>query len=82
MSGRTFPTFNPATEEIIAHVQEADVEDVDRAVKAARKAFDLNSEWRQMDASARGALLRQLSSLFKRDIEYMAVSRKNFWSIY
>jgi hypothetical protein len=40
-SGRTFPTYNPATEELITHVQEADKEDVDLAVAAARKAFEI-----------------------------------------
>ena len=40
ISGKKFPTYNPATEELLAEVDEAGIEDVDRAVKAARKAFD------------------------------------------
>lgn len=39
-TGKTFDTFNPATEEKIASVQESGVEDVNKAVKAARRAFD------------------------------------------
>ena len=39
-SGKTFETINPATEEVIANVAEGDREDVDRAVKAAREAFE------------------------------------------
>ena len=40
VSGKTFETINPATGEVIAHVAEGDKADVDKAVKAARKAFD------------------------------------------
>ena len=76
LSGRTFPTYNPATEEIIAQVQEADSADIDRAVAAARKAFEIGSEWRSMDPSARGALLKKLAELIKRDVEYLAVKFK------
>ena len=49
VSGKTFPTYNPATEEVIAQVQEADAADVDLAVKAARKAFEIGSPWRQIN---------------------------------
>ena len=40
VSGKTFATINPATEEVIAQVAEGDAADIDLAVKAARKAFD------------------------------------------
>ena len=40
VSGKTFATINPATEEVIAEVAEGDAADIDLAVKAARKAFD------------------------------------------
>jgi len=72
VSGKTFPTYNPATEEVIAQVQEADSADVDLAVAAARKAFEIGSEWRSMDASARGKLMHKLADLMKRDIEELA----------
>jgi len=38
-SGKTFPTYNPATGEVLARVAEGDREDIERAVKAARAAF-------------------------------------------
>ena len=77
-SGRTFPTINPATETIIADVQEGDKPDVDRAVKAANNAFKLDSPWRRMDASDRGLLLHRLADLIERDANYLAVSNFNF----
>jgi acyl-CoA reductase-like NAD-dependent aldehyde dehydrogenase len=73
VSGKTFPTYNPATEEVIAQVAEANAEDVDRAVKAAREAFRLDSEWRTMDVSERGRLMFKLAELMRRDIEELAV---------
>merc|ERR1711963_1196085 len=71
-SGKTFPTINPATEEVIADVQEGDKADVDRAVKAATNAFKLDSPWRRMDASDRGMLLHRLADLIERDANYLA----------
>jgi acyl-CoA reductase-like NAD-dependent aldehyde dehydrogenase len=43
-SGKTFETINPATEEVLAHLAQADQADVDEAVKAARRAFE-ESKW-------------------------------------
>lgn len=51
-SGKTFPTINPSTGEEICQVAEADAEDVDRAVKAARRAFD--GPWKKKSAADRG----------------------------
>ena len=51
MSGKTFKTINPATEEVICEVQEGDAADVDKAVAAAKAAFDLGSPWREMGKS-------------------------------
>ena len=48
--------------------------DVDKAVQAARKAFELGSVWRTMDASARGLLLNKVADLAERDRHYLAVS--------
>ncbi|XP_069332494.1 aldehyde dehydrogenase 1A1-like isoform X1 [Eulemur rufifrons] len=67
VSGKKFPVFNPATEEMICHVEEGDKEDVDKAVKAARQAFQIGSPWRTMDASERGRLLFKLADLIERD---------------
>ena len=52
-SGKTFPTINPATGEEICRVAEADAADVDKAVHAARAAFE-KGPWRRMAAAERG----------------------------
>ncbi|XP_070701729.1 retinaldehyde dehydrogenase 3 [Pempheris klunzingeri] len=65
--GRTFPTFNPATGVKICDVEEADKEDVDKAVAAAKAARQRGSPWRRMDASSRGRLLHKLADLMERD---------------
>ena len=76
-SGKTFPTVNPATEEVICDIQEGDKADVDAAVQAANHAFRLGSKWREMDASHRGRLLYQLADLMERDANYIAVRQGN-----
>merc|ERR1719348_1058525 len=72
VSGKTFPTINPATGEEICQVQEGDKADVDLAVKAAREAFKLGSTWRTMDASQRGNLLNKLADLIEGERNYLA----------
>lgn len=71
-SGETLETINPATEEVICKVASAGVEDVNLAVQAAQRAFELGSEWRTMDASVRGELLYRLADLMERDRESLA----------
>jgi len=62
-SGKTFPTINPSTGDPIAQVAEADAADVDKAVVAARAAFD-HGPWRKkLSASARGVLMNKLADL-------------------
>jgi acyl-CoA reductase-like NAD-dependent aldehyde dehydrogenase len=46
-SRRTFQTLNPATEEVLAEIAHGDAEDIDRAVRAARRAFADDSPWRR-----------------------------------
>ncbi|MCU1451006.1 MAG: Aldehyde Dehydrogenase [Acidimicrobiales bacterium] len=58
--GKTIEVVSPATEEVIAVVPEASEGDVDRAVAAARKAFD-EGPWPQTSPSERAAMLRALS---------------------
>jgi len=70
-SGKTFATYNPATEEEIAQVAEGDAEDVDRAAKAARRAFD-SGPWSKMDARDRGRLLYQLADAIESQIDELA----------
>ncbi|KAH7643393.1 der f alt a 10 allergen [Dermatophagoides farinae] len=72
ISGKTFETINPFTEEKLANVQEGDKADIDRAVAAAVDAFRFDSPWRQMDASQRGHLLYRLADLIERDQDYIA----------
>ncbi len=62
-SGKTFKTPNPATGETFAEVAEADKADVDKAVAAARKAFE--GKWSKMSARDRGRLLYKLSQLIE-----------------
>lgn len=71
-SEKTFPVINPATEEVICNVQEADKADVDAAVAAARAAFSFGSPWRTMDASKRGQLINKFADLIARDLEYIS----------
>lgn len=49
VSGKTFPAYDPRTGEVIANVAEGDAEDINRAVSAARKAFD-EGPWPKMSA--------------------------------
>src|SRR5437899_11000973 len=58
VSGKTFPTYDPSTGEVLATVAEGDKADIDLAVKAARKAFE--GPWRKMWASQRGWLVWKL----------------------
>src|SRR5271163_658564 len=63
-SGKTFPTYNPATGEVLAHVAEGDKEDIDRAVAAARAAFD-TGPWSKMTPADRGRLIWKLADLIE-----------------
>lgn len=72
LDGKTFETLNPATGQVLARVQEAQARDVDRAVQAAKKAGEFHSEYRQMDATQRAALLFKLADLMERDLTYLA----------
>src|SRR6516225_6249862 len=71
VSGKTFPTLNPATGEVICRVAEGDKADVDLAVKAARKAFE-DGPWPKMNASERGRLLHKLADLIEKHQEELA----------
>jgi aldehyde dehydrogenase (NAD+) len=62
-SGKTFTTPNPATGEILAEVAEADKADIDKAVEAARRAYE--GKWSKMSARDRGRLLYKLSQLIE-----------------
>ncbi len=70
-SGKTFPTYNPATGDVLAQVAEGDRTDVDRAVIAARKAFE-NGPWPRLTASERGRLIWKLADLLETHAEEFA----------
>ncbi len=70
-SGKTFPVYNPATGTVLAKVAEADAADVDRAVKAARRAFD-DGPWSKMSPSDRGKLLWKLADLIEQNSDEFA----------
>jgi len=72
-SGKTFPTYDPSSGEVLAQIAAGDKADVDRAVKAARKAFDDNSPWRRMTPSDRGKLIWKLADLMEKHLEELAL---------
>jgi phenylacetaldehyde dehydrogenase len=71
VSGKTFPTYDPSTGEVLANVAEGDREDIDLAVKAARAAFD-RGPWRRMTPSQRGKLMWKLADLIDAHLQEFA----------
>jgi aldehyde dehydrogenase (NAD+) len=69
-SKRRFPTVNPATEEVMAHVAEADEVDVDRAVSAANDAF---RSWSRLAPGRRARFIFRLSRLIQERARELAV---------
>jgi aldehyde dehydrogenase (NAD+) len=72
VSGKTFDTINPATGEVIVAIAEGDAADVDRAVKAARAAFEEGSEWRKMSAQDRQHRLMILADLIRLNMDELS----------
>jgi len=70
-SGKTFDSFNPATGGVLARVAEGDREDINRAVKAARAAFE-TGRWSQLTPSERGRLIWNLADLLEDNLEEFA----------
>lgn len=68
---KTFDSYNPATDEVLASVYEAGPEDIDLAVKAARKAFD-EGPWSKMSASERSRLMYILADLMEKNSAELA----------
>ena len=71
VSGETFETINPTTGDVIATVQEGGKADVDKAVKAARRAFE-SGPWKKMNARERGRLIYKLADLIEQHKEELA----------
>src|ERR687883_570807 len=69
-SGKTFTTPNPATGETLAEVAEGDKADIDKAVAAARRAFE--GKWSKMSARDRGRLLYKLAQLIEQNAKELA----------
>jgi betaine-aldehyde dehydrogenase len=70
-SGKAFPVYDPSTEEVIAYVDESDGGDVDRAVNAARAAFD-SGPWPQTTAQERGRILFRLADKVRQNAQSLA----------
>jgi phenylacetaldehyde dehydrogenase len=70
-SGKTFETRNPATGEVLSRVAEGDREDIDRAVKAARRAFD-EGPWSETLPAERSRLLWKISELIDQHRDELA----------
>ena len=70
-SGKTFPTLNPATGEVICQVAEGDKADIDLAVKAARQAFE-HGPWAKMNPSERGRLMNKLADAIEKNADDLA----------
>ena len=70
-SGETFETVNPATGQVIVRVAAAGAEDVDRAVDAARKAFESDG-WSKLSGTERGNLLWKIADLIEKYTDELA----------
>jgi phenylacetaldehyde dehydrogenase len=70
-SGKTFATFNPATGDVLANVAEGDREDINRAVSAARAAFE-TGPWSRISPAERGKLMWKLGDLIEEHLEEFA----------
>src|SRR6202790_2651844 len=70
-AGKTFETPNPATGEVLARVAEGDAEDINRAVRAARRAFE-DGPWSRMTPSERGRLIWRIGDLILQHQDELA----------
>jgi betaine-aldehyde dehydrogenase len=70
-SGKYFPVVDPSTEEVLAEVPEAGEKDVDRAVAAAKAAFD-SGAWPQTTAQDRGRILFRLAERVRKEAAHLA----------
>src|SRR5262244_4293258 len=70
-SKRTFPVYDPSTEEVIAQVPDADADDVNRAVAAAKAAFE-EGPWASTTAQERGRVLFRLAEKIRQNLPQLA----------
>jgi phenylacetaldehyde dehydrogenase len=73
VSEKTFDSVNPATEDVLASVAHGEATDVDRAVKAARAAFEDGSAWRKMLPGERGRIIHKIGDLIMENLEELAL---------
>jgi len=72
VQGKTFDNINPSNEEVISKIQHGTKEDVDLAVKAAKKSFE-EGTWRRASVHERAAKLHKMADLIERDGEQLAM---------
>jgi betaine-aldehyde dehydrogenase len=70
-SGKTFPVYDPSTEEVIAEAPDSNAKDVDRAVAAAKDAFE-NGPWASSTAQERGRVLFKLADVVRQNSAALA----------
>src|SRR5437867_4128262 len=70
-SGSTFTSYNPATGELLTHCAEGDARDIERAVNAARQAFE-SGPWRRLTPSERGHILWKIGDLILENADELA----------
>src|ERR1039458_183434 len=70
-SAKTFPVYDPSTEEVIAQVPDASSDDVDRAVAAAKAAFE-EGPWAATTAQERGRVLFRLAEKIRANLPALA----------
>lgn len=72
-SGKIIDVINPATGEVFAKVSESSIEDVRKAIAAAKRSFYVTRKWRDMDSQVRGDILLKISDLIERDAAEIAM---------
>src|SRR5258705_12499499 len=70
-ANKTFPVYDPSTEEVIAHVPDANAEDANRAVAAAKAAFE-EGPWATITAQERGRVLFRLAEKVRQSLPALA----------
>src|SRR5271168_4742968 len=70
-SAKMFPVYDPSTEEVMAQVPDANAEDVNRAVAAAKAAFE-DGPWATTTAQERGRVLFRLAEKVRQNLPMLA----------
>jgi betaine-aldehyde dehydrogenase len=70
-SGKRIPVFDPSTEEVIAEIPDASASEIDRAIAAARRAFD-HDGWPQTTAQERGRILFRIAEKLRAEAPQLA----------